>query len=213
MLRWRHPRMGWVPPSRFIPLAEQSGLIETIGAWVLNTACAQTAAWRKAGLLIPRIAVNISARQFKLGSLKQLIATTLQDTGLPTNTLEIEITESMAMQVPEHTRTILAEIKAMGISVSIDDFGTGYSSLGYLKRFPIDYLKIDRSFIGDIPHDCDDVAITRTIIAMAKSLRIGLIAEGVETEDQHRFLQQAGCEEAQGFLFANQCRYNQPRNS
>ncbi|MEZ5584491.1 MAG: PAS domain S-box protein [Candidatus Competibacteraceae bacterium] len=202
LLRWRHPRMGWVSPSRFIPLAEHSGLIETIGAWVLKTACEQTAAWRSSGLPIPRIAVNISARQFKLGSLKQLIAATLQDADLPATVLEIEITESMAMQVPEHTQTILAELKAMGIAVSIDDFGTGYSSLGYLKRFPIDYLKIDRSFIGDIPHDSDDVAITRTIIAMAKSLKLGLIAEGVETEDQRRFLQEAGCEEGQGFLLA-----------
>ncbi|MEE4376827.1 MAG: PAS domain S-box protein [Candidatus Competibacteraceae bacterium] len=202
LLRWQHPRMGWVPPDRFIPLAEQSGLIEIIGAWVLKTACEQTAIWRVAGLPIPRIAVNISARQFKLGSLKRLIASTLQDTGLPSNILEIEITESMAMQVPEHARTILAELKAMGISVSIDDFGTGYSSLSYLKRFPIDYLKIDRSFIDDIPHDSDDVAITQTIIAMAKSLRIKIIAEGVETDDQRHFLQEAGCEEAQGFLLA-----------
>jgi len=202
LLRWRHPRMGWVSPGHFIPLAEHSDLIETIGAWVLKTACAQTAAWHKAGLSIPRIAVNISARQFKLGSLKQLIAATLQDTHLPANILEIEITESMAMQVPEHTQTILAELKAMGISVSIDDFGTGYSSLSYLKRFPIDYLKIDKSFISDIPHDSDDVAITQTVIAMAKGLKIGLIAEGVETDEQRYFLQQSCCEEAQGFLLA-----------
>jgi len=201
LIRWLHPQLGLIPPARFIPLAEQTGMIVAIGEWVLRTACTQARSWQLDGLPPLRLAVNLSAMQFRQPDLPQRIAAILHDTEFAAQGLELEITESMVMQDPDRTRQILTEIKAMGITIAIDDFGTGHSSLSYLKRFPIDYLKIDQSFVGAIPTDVDDMAITRAIVAMAKSLRLRVIAEGVETLEQQTFLTREGCEEGQGFLF------------
>ncbi len=201
LLRWMHPGMGMISPTRFIPLAEETGLIVPIGAWVLHAACAQNQAWMRQGLPALRVAVNLSARQFAQDGLHATIVRVLAETGLPPGLLELEITESVTMENPEHAAALLRELKALGIILAIDDFGTGYSSLSYLKRFPIDNVKIDRSFVKDIPHDEDDVAITQAVIAMAHSLRLKVIAEGVETAEQLEFLRRHGCEEAQGYLF------------
>jgi diguanylate cyclase (GGDEF)-like protein/PAS domain S-box-containing protein len=201
LVRWRHPEHGLVPPSRFIPLAEESGLIEPIGEWVLRTACRQMRSWQDAGLPLERIAVNLSARQFRHPDLLQHIADVLAETGLAARHLELEVTESMVMQHAEDAAAVLAQLKATGITIAVDDFGTGYSSLSYLKRLPIDILKIDQSFVRGVPQGTDDVAIIRAIIAMAKSLKLRLIAEGIENADQRAFLEREGCEEGQGYLF------------
>ena len=200
LLRWNHPDLGTVTPTQFIPLAEETGLIVPIGRWVLRTACAQSAAWRSDGLPGVRIAVNLSARQFSDDGLIGDISDALAEAALPPEGLELEITESMVMQNPERAVSTLSRLRELGISVSIDDFGTGYSSLGYLKRFPIDNVKIDRSFIKDLPHDTDDAAITRAVIAMAQSLRIRVVAEGVETREQLEFLRAHECDECQGYF-------------
>jgi diguanylate cyclase (GGDEF)-like protein/PAS domain S-box-containing protein len=202
LLRWNHPDLAMVAPNQFVPLAEETGLIVPIGRWVLRTACAQLAAWRRDGLSPMRIAVNLSARQFVDDALISDIGDALAAAGLPPDGLELEITESMVMQNPERAVMTLARLRELGISVSIDDFGTGYSSLGYLKRFPIDNVKIDRSFIKDLPHDMDDAAITRAVIAMAQSLRIRVIAEGVETREQLEFLRTHECNECQGYYLS-----------
>jgi diguanylate cyclase (GGDEF)-like protein/PAS domain S-box-containing protein len=201
LLRWIHPGMGMISPAKFIPLAEETGLIVPIGEWVLREACAQARRWQDAGLPPLRVAVNLSARQFAHDGLHAAIVGALEESGLPPNLLELEITESMTMENPEHATAWLQKIKALGITVAIDDFGTGYSSLGYLKRFPIDSVKIDRSFIKDIPGDTDDVAITQAIIAMGHNLRLEVIAEGVESAEQAEFLRRHGCDEAQGYFF------------
>ncbi len=201
LLRWMHPVMGMISPAKFIPLAEETGLIVPIGAWVLRAACAQNQAWQQRGLPALRVAVNLSARQFAQDDLHTTIVHVFEETGLSPELLELEITESVTMDNPEHAAGLLRKLKALGIRLAIDDFGTGYSSLSYLKRFPIDNVKIDRSFIKDIPKDEDDVAITKAIIAMAHSLRLKVIAEGVETEEQLAFLREHGCDEAQGYLF------------
>ncbi|MGH8503650.1 MAG: putative bifunctional diguanylate cyclase/phosphodiesterase [Gammaproteobacteria bacterium] len=201
LIRWRHPELGLLSPARFIPLAEETGMILPIGDWVLRTACAQMHQWQQQGLDGLRLAVNLSARQFRQADLPQQIAAALTNAGVETQTLELEITESMAMQDPERAREVLRELKSMGIGLSIDDFGTGYSSLSYLKRFPLRSLKVDRSFVDGIPGDAHDVAITRATIALAKSLGLYVIAEGVETKAQQRFLANAGCELGQGYLF------------
>ncbi|TSA17050.1 MAG: EAL domain-containing protein [Betaproteobacteria bacterium] len=202
LLRWQRPGLGLVPPMQFIPLAEETGLIVPIGEWVLRTACAQNKAWREQGLPPLRVAVNLSARQFAHENLLHDVARVLRTTGMDASALELEITESMVMHDPERAVELLGKLKAMGIHLSIDDFGTGYSSLSYLKRFPLDSLKIDRSFIRDIPGDADDAAITRAIIAMAQSLRLTVIAEGVELEDQLTFLREHDCDEMQGYHFS-----------
>ena len=202
LLRWHHPEKGLVPPGQFIPLAEETGLIVPIGRWVLRTACAQVRAWQKLGLPPVAVAVNLSARQFSDDNLLHDIETALSLSGLDPRLLEVEITESMVMRDPEETIKVLSALTAMGLRVAIDDFGTGYSSLSTLKRFPIDNLKIDRSFIKDIPVDGDDVAITRAIIALAHSLRLSVVAEGVETAEQLDFLRQNGCDDIQGFYFS-----------
>lgn len=201
LLRWIHPGMGMISPVKFIPLTEETGLIVPIGAWVLRTACAQNRLWEQQGLPALRVAVNLSARQFAQDDLHATVVSALDETGLPPQLLELEITESLTMDNPEHAAASLRKLKALGISLAIDDFGTGYSSLSYLKRFPIDTVKIDRSFIKDIPNDEDDVAITQAVIAMAHSLRLKVIAEGVESEEHLTFLQQHLCDEAQGYLF------------
>jgi len=201
LLRWQQPGKPLVPPNQFIPLAEETGLIVPIGEWVLRHACRRNKAWQEQGLPFLRIAVNLSPRQFAHANLLQEVAHALQETQLDPTWLELEITESMVMRDPERAVLLLHELKAMGIHLSLDDFGTGYSSLSYLKRFPLDSVKIDRSFIQDLPRDSDDAGITQAIIAMAHSLRLAAIAEGVETAEQLEFLRSNGCDEMQGYLF------------
>jgi predicted signal transduction protein with EAL and GGDEF domain len=198
LVRWQHPELGLLAPGKFIPLAEETGLIVPIGEWVLRTACAQARTWHGKWLPPLRVAVNLSPRQFLRGDLPREVMRILRDTGLNPAHLELEVTESTVMHNAERAAATLEQLKAMGVSIAIDDFGTGYSSLAYLKRFPIDSLKIDRSFIADLPGDTDDAAITRGVIAMAHSLRLRVIAEGVETREQAEFLREHGCDEMQG---------------
>jgi len=202
LIRWQHPDLGMVPPIQFIKLAEETGLIVEIGEWVLKTACEQNKQWRDQGIPPMRVAVNLSARQFAQKTLVSDVARTIAQSGLTPDCLELEITESLVMDNPESAAETLHKLKNMGISLSIDDFGTGFSSLAYLKRFPIDCIKIDRSFIKDIPTEADDMAITRGIIALGHSLRLKIIAEGVETKEQQDFLRSNDCDEMQGFLFS-----------
>jgi diguanylate cyclase (GGDEF)-like protein/PAS domain S-box-containing protein len=202
LLRWHSPEFGSVAPVEFIPLAEEIGLIQPIGEWVLRTACVQTRAWHQAGFPGLRIGVNLSARQFQQPNLVQLIRQALTDSGLEPQHLDLELTESMLMHDMERTVSTLTELDTLGVALSVDDFGTGYSSLSYLKRFPIDVLKIDRSFVRDITSDPDDAAIATAIIAMAHSLEMKVIAEGVETREQQEFLRQHDCDGMQGYLFS-----------
>ncbi len=202
LIRWDHPTHGLISPARFIGLAEEMGLIVPIGAWVLHTACAQARAWQLAGLGDLRVAVNLSARQFTQKALEQSISSMLAEVGLAPHLLELELTESMVMSDVEHAITILRNLKALGVHISIDDFGTGYSSLSYLRRFPIDALKIDQSFVKDLTVDVDDAAIVQSIILLAHSLRLQVIAEGVETTEQLAFLRTHGCDQMQGYLFS-----------
>ena len=200
LIRWQHPELGMVSPQDFIGIAEESGLILPIGEWVLRAACEQVKRWHDEGLGQVRLAVNLSTKQFRHSRLKETLAGVLAETGFDPRYLEFEITESVLMDSSAAVSEVLADLKAMGISISVDDFGTGYSSLSYLKRFPIDALKIDRSFVRDVPADHDDAAIVRAIIAMSHSLRMKVIAEGVETEEQQQFLRAEGCDEIQGFF-------------
>ena len=201
LVRWQHPQRGLVPPSDFIPLAESTGLIVQVGEWVLENACAQAAIWMRAGMAPMRLAVNVSAREFS-ASLPARVAATMARHGLGACWLELEITESTLMYDIERVIDIMDQITALGVSLSLDDFGTGYSSLSYLKRFPINTLKIDRSFTMGIPEDENDCAIASTIISIAKQLRHRVIAEGVETVEQMEFLRGAGCDEVQGYLLS-----------
>ena len=202
LLRWNHPQHGTIAPSRFIALAEEMGLIIPIGAWVLRQACAQTQAWRVAGMAELRVAVNLSPRQFTQKGLVQSIESILHDTGLDARLVELEVTESMVMTDVDNAITILRDLKHLGVQIAIDDFGTGYSSLSYLRRFPIDVLKIDQSFVNDIVMQADDAAIVRAIISLAHGLRLKVIAEGVETVEQLGFLRNHGCNQVQGYLFS-----------
>lgn len=202
LLRWLHPELGVISPLQFIPIAEETGMIMAIGEWVLHAACAQNKAWQAAGLPPFRIAVNLSARQLRQTSFIHVIERTLQETGLEPSYLELELTESMLMHNTENAIAMLAALDGMGIDLSVDDFGTGYSSLTYLKRLPINALKIDKSFVSDIPGDLDDAAIASTIIVMAHNLGIRVIAEGVETQEQRNFLGERACDAMQGYLFS-----------
>jgi EAL domain-containing protein (putative c-di-GMP-specific phosphodiesterase class I) len=202
LLRWQRPGKGLVSPADFIPLAEESGMIVPIGEWVLRTACAQNKAWQDAGLTPLRVAVNLSARQFLEKNLIQTVSLALRDSGLAPHFLDIEITESMVMQNAAMAVRTLNELDAMGVVLSIDDFGTGYSSLSYLKRFPIHSLKIDKSFVIDVTSNPDDAAIVAAIITMAHSLDMKVVAEGVETEGQLRFLRAHACDAMQGYYFS-----------
>ncbi len=202
LVRWQHPELGMVPPMQFIPLAEETGLIVPIGRWVLRTACAQNVAWQREGLPPLRMAVNLSARQFADENLLEDIAAALKDSEMKSELLELELTESMVMQNADRAGKVLAEIKKLGVRLAIDDFGVGYSSLTHLKRFPIDTLKVDRSFIRDLPQNAEDRAITEAIIAMGKSLKLTVVAEGVETLEQETFLRDHACDETQGFYFS-----------
>ncbi|MFL6675730.1 MAG: EAL domain-containing protein [Massilia sp.] len=202
LIRWRHPELGMVPPARFVGVAEETGLIVQIGAWVMRAACAQNKAWQDAGLGRLRVAVNLSARQFGDPGLVEGIEQVLADTGLDPACLEIELTESLFMSEVTPAVEQLHRMKALGVNLSIDDFGTGYSSLSYLSRFPIDVLKIDRSFVADITHDANDAAIVTSIIALAHNLKLSVIAEGVETGEQLDYLRRHGCDEMQGYYFS-----------
>jgi len=202
LIRWHHPELGMVPPGRFISVAEDSGLIVPIGEWVLREACRQSVAWRKAGLPELLIAVNLSAVQFKRGDVLKSVIQALAESGLEPALLELELTESILIKDTEKVLTTVRQLKSLGIKLSIDDFGTGYSSLSYLKRFDVDKLKIDQSFVRDMADDPDDAAIVRAIIQMAKSLNLTTVAEGVEDERQLALLRLQHCDEAQGFHFA-----------
>ena len=202
LIRWQHPELGMVAPNRFIALAEESGLIVPIGAWVMRTACAQNQAWRAAGLGRLRMAVNLSARQFNEANLVDSIAAALADSGLEPDCLELELTESLFMGDIAQALGQLRAMKALGVQLAIDDFGTGYSSLAYLSRFPIDVLKIDRTFVNDIASEAADAAIVVSIIALAHNLKLRVIAEGVETEAQLDYLRRHGCDDMQGYYFS-----------
>ncbi len=202
LVRWEHPTLGLVSPLSFIPVAEETGLIVPIGEWVLSTACMQNKQWQRLGFPPLKIAVNLSARQFQQADLINVIARILAKTGVNSTNLELELTESIIMQNVERTVQTLRALHAMGLKLSIDDFGTGYSSLSYLKRFPLSTLKIDRSFVHDITTDPDAAAIAKAIISMAHSLKLEVIAEGVETEPQLTFLRSQNCDKMQGFLFS-----------
>ncbi len=201
LVRWHHPERGMIPPAEFIPLAEATGLVVQVGEWVLEAACAQAQSWKKAGLPPVPLAVNVSAREFT-AALPGRVADTLARYGLEPEWLELEITESTLMHNIERVIGIMDRITALGVALSLDDFGTGYSSLSYLKRFPIDTLKIDRSFTTGIPDDTNDCAIASTIISIAQQLKHKVIAEGVETVEQLAFLKSAGCDQVQGYLFS-----------
>lgn len=202
LLRWDSAELGMVSPEDFIPIAEETGLIIELGAWVLKQACRDACEWQAIAGRPVRVGVNISARQFREDSLTEVISAALEESGLTPDCLELEITESMIMQNAERASQMLENVRKFGSHVLIDDFGTGYSSLGYLKQFPIDSLKIDRSFVRDIPQDSDDMAITQAIIAMAHSLKMKVVAEGVETQEQLDFLREQGCDQLQGYMFS-----------
>ncbi|MES2325641.1 MAG: EAL domain-containing protein [Pseudomonadota bacterium] len=201
LIRWRHPEQGMVPPGVFIPLAEETGLILDIGTWVLDEACRQVRAWKDAGLHMPPIAVNLSARQFDV-HLPARIHEVLEKHGVQPGQIMIEITESLLVRGAEAVISIMNELVAMGMALALDDFGTGYSSLAYLKKFPINILKIDRSFVIGLPHEENDCAIARAIVTMAQQLRQEIVAEGVETVEQMAFLRDLGCDQLQGYLFS-----------
>jgi diguanylate cyclase (GGDEF)-like protein/PAS domain S-box-containing protein len=201
LIRWRHPDLGMISPTQFIPLAEETGMIVAIGEWVLRTACAQARAWQLEGLPL-RVAVNLSARQFRQGDLANKVENILRESELTSNFLELEMTEGMLMEDTAQTSATLDTLHRMGVQISIDDFGTGYSSLSYLKRLPIDILKIDQSFVRDIHTDPDDRSIVTAVIALAHSLNLSVVAEGVETPEQLAFLRELRCDAVQGFLFS-----------
>jgi diguanylate cyclase (GGDEF)-like protein len=202
LLRWQNRYLGLVTPTQFIPVAEETGMIISIGRWVTKTACAQNVAWQRQGLPPVRISVNLSLRQLMDEHLIEDIKSALNDSGMDPDFLELEITESMVMHNPERMIMVLTKIKEMGVRLALDDFGTGYSSLAQIKHFPIDTLKVDRSFIRNLPRDSEDRAITEAIINMGKTLSLTVVAEGVETIAQDRFLREHVCDEMQGFYFS-----------
>ncbi|MBP7490213.1 MAG: EAL domain-containing protein, partial [Azospira sp.] len=202
LIRWQHPELGLLAPGRFIGIAEDTGLIVPIGEWVIRMACHQAAAWQRAGLPPLVVAVNLSAVQFMRGDLVGTVASALATSALPSRCLELELTESILIQDAENILGTVQRLNAIGVQMSIDDFGTGYSSLSYLKRFAVDKLKVDQSFVRDLCSDPDDAAIVRAIIQLARSLGLKTIAEGVETAEILALLQELGCDEAQGYYFA-----------
>lgn len=202
LVRWRDPRAGLVPPAQFIPVAEDTGLIIPLGNWVLRSACLQLRDWIDREVPVERVSVNVSAAQFKDPGLADSVASILAETGVPAGRIELELTESVLMENAQQSTALLSALKSLGLRISIDDFGTGYSSLSYLKRFPIDTLKIDRNFVRDIGHDADDAAIVSTTILLGHSLRLEVVAEGVEHDEQVEFLRKHGCDECQGYLFS-----------
>jgi diguanylate cyclase (GGDEF)-like protein len=200
LLRWNHPSLGTVPPNKFIPLMEELGLIGPVGEWVIHEACRQNKAWQSAGLDPIKIAANVSAQQFRQQNFASALQEALKTSGLDPRFLALELTESIIMGNAERNIDVLHEIKEMGVTLAVDDFGTGYSSLAYLRKFPLDELKIDRSFLTDIHTNSDDATIVEAIIGMAHTLGLSVVAEGVETEDQLTFLRQKGCDRGQGYL-------------
>jgi EAL domain-containing protein (putative c-di-GMP-specific phosphodiesterase class I) len=202
LIRWQHPDRGLVSPAEFVPIAEDSGLILPIGRWVLREACRQARAWQDAGLPPIPVAVNVSSAEFRKTDFVEGVRTILKETGLEARYLELELTEGVLMDDAKFTASVLQELKGMGIRLAADDFGTGYSSLSYLREFPIDILKIDRSFINQITADCDGSTIVDAIISMGKSLKHVVVAEGIETQEQRAYLQAHHCQEGQGYLFS-----------
>jgi diguanylate cyclase len=202
LIRWRHPERGIIMPEEFIPLAEECGLITAIGEWVLREACRQCRSWQRAGLPSVRVAINVTATQFRQGNLLEVIHSAVADAGIDPRSLELELTESAVMTHPEESAAILEKLSSMGVLVSVDDFGTGYSSMSYLRRFPIDKLKIDRGFVKDLMTRADDASIVQAIISLAHSLRLKVVAEGVETLEQLDSLKSMGCDQYQGFHFS-----------
>jgi len=202
LIRWRHPDRGLVPPADFIPIAEECGLIGAIGDWVVREACRQARAWQDAGLPPVRVAINLSPTQFRHGNLLATIQHALDDARLEARFLEVELTESAVMSEPEASVTILKQLSQMGVQVAVDDFGTGYSSMSYLRRLPVDKLKIDREFINEVMSCPDDASIVRAIVSLAHSLRLKVVAEGIETVEQLEFLKALGCDQYQGFYFS-----------
>ena len=202
LVRWQHPELGLLAPTEFIQLAEESGLIVDLGEWVLREACRQNMAWRQDGMEGLRVAVNLSGYQLQHSRLVETVRTILDETGMPGELLEFEITESVIMQNPDYAVEVLNEISSLGIHISIDDFGTGYSSLSHLKRFSVNTLKIDKSFVRDVESNSTDAAIASAIIAMGSSLNLKVIAEGVETKQQMDFLRENNCDQVQGFLIS-----------
>jgi EAL domain-containing protein (putative c-di-GMP-specific phosphodiesterase class I) len=201
-LRWTHPELGMLSPVQFIPLAEETGLIVPIGRWVLKQACAQNMAWQHQGLRPVSMAVNLSPRQFVDEGLLRDIDDALSACGMSPTLLQLEVTESMVMQNVARAIRTLDAIQSRGIRLAIDDFGTGYSSMSLMKQFPIDTIKIDRSFVRNLPDDCEDQAIAQAIISMGKALGMTIVAEGVETAEQETYLRNHACDEMQGFLFS-----------
>jgi diguanylate cyclase (GGDEF)-like protein len=199
LLRWRHPQRGLVPPLEFIDILEDTGLILPVGAWVIGEVCRQLKAWQAQGMAVPPVAINLSARQLQQADLAGAVERIVVRAGVDPALLEFELTESMLMENPEAAVDTLTRIKALGMRLSVDDFGTGYSSLAYLKRFPLDALKIDRTFVRDLPDDPDDAAITKAVIRLAHSLNLKVVAEGVENEAQIRELELYDCDEIQGY--------------
>ncbi|MCU1350611.1 MAG: diguanylate cyclase/phosphodiesterase with sensor(s), partial [Acidobacteria bacterium] len=203
LVRWNHPEHGLMMPDEFIPVAEECQLIVPLGEWVLRTACLQMKAWHDAGHGPLRVAVNLSPRQFQQRDLTSMVERVLAETQLSPEYLDLEITETAAMQNIDLSLQVMNRLKEMGIHISIDDFGTGYSSLNYLKRFPIDTVKIDQDFVRDLSRDASDAAIITAVISMARALKLRVIAEGVETQEQLAFLQREQCAEMQGFLYSH----------
>ena len=202
LIRWEHPTRGFIPPLQFIPVAEDSGLIMPIGAWVLREACSQAKAWKDASLPTITMAINVSAMQFQNEGFIEGLFAILDETGLDPKSLELEVTESVLMKHANLATSVLQTLRNRGIRVSVDDFGTGYSSLNYLRKFPLDALKIDHSFVREVTNRSDGACIVSAIISMARSLRLQVIAEGVETPAELAFLKAEGCNEAQGYLFS-----------
>jgi EAL domain-containing protein (putative c-di-GMP-specific phosphodiesterase class I) len=202
LIRWRHPERGTVSPLEFIGVLEDSGLIVPVGEWVMGEVCRQILAWTKSGCVVPPVALNLSARQFQQKDLETVVRRVLDESGVDPSLIQFELTESLLMKEPEAAARTLALLKELGVMISVDDFGTGYSSLAYLKRFPIDALKIDHAFVRDITTNREDAAITLAIISLAHSLKLKVVAEGVETEEQLRFLSEHACDEMQGYYFS-----------
>jgi EAL domain-containing protein (putative c-di-GMP-specific phosphodiesterase class I) len=202
LIRWNHPEHGLIAPSLFIPLLEELGLMVEVGEWVLKTACSQNAAWQAEGLPLVRMAVNLSAQQFYRGDIVEIVQRALTEAGLDAQWLELELTESLTLDDTETTIHIMRALKALGVSLSLDDFGTGWSSLSYVRRFPLDRIKIDRSFMRDVTTHPSAAAVVQSILHLAESLGLGCVAEGVETSAQLDYLQHELCQEIQGFLMS-----------
>ena len=202
LIRWNHPTLGTVPPAKFIPLAEDSGIIVAVGLWVLRTACRQQVAWHRSGLPAIKMSVNVSPRQFKEPNFADTVAAVLAETGIEPSLLELEITESLIMEDVARAVAMMNRLRDLGVQLSIDDFGTGYSSLSSLKNFPVSRLKIDRSFVNMLPGDRDDCVLAKAVIALGHQLNMKVVAEGVETQGQQDFLRASHCDEMQGFHFS-----------